>query len=167
MYEARITCRKLCDEENIKIYFNEEHVYFFASNEMNKCAVCDNEIVCSEFSSWNYDLLVFAVLHEIGYILLNRQSSYIDESAKDPCDYEFKNGFAREHECWNFAIMKYMEKFGQNIGIKHGRYMVDCLSTYLPNFTPGKDNGYSELSRCAIEEEKRWFWCPIKEKIID
>ena len=160
--EAKETCKKICDAYRINISFDDKYGNF--GPDRNMCA-CHTSIECAKFNEWNYDLLVIAVLHELGHIKGETPRSdakklHLPEEFRDSYN---KNTFTREYDAWKWAIDKYLDLFRQNIGIKQGRYIVNCLKTYLPNYNT---YDYDVCDKKWFEEKNGRFWCPIKKKVI-
>ena len=148
---AKIVCKKLCDEHGVKIYFDDEFGNFGSSWNQSSFG---GSIECSRFNDWNGDLLLFAVMHELGH----RHYGGIKKFGR-------MNGFVREFMCWKYAIKLYMETFGVNISIKQARYMMDCLNSYIPDYNKKRANDYNCMSSDYINQIESTFWCPISKKV--
>lgn len=161
MNSAKELCKRLCKEHKLKISFDDKWKNFGKST-YNECALCNDYVECSRFNDWNYDLLVFAVMHEIGHFIWNSNAIGRKEQNLEiyPFYTEMKNGFAREFEAWNYAIEIFNSTFKRNISIKQARFMMDCLSSYLPNY-----NKYT-ITKQGISETETHFWCPMKKKVL-
>ena len=127
---AKAFCKKLCVDRKVQITFNDALGNF--GGTWNQSATGYSIIKCSKFNDWNGDLLVFAVMHELGH----RHYDGVEEFGQ-------KNGFVREFICWKYAIELYMETFGVNISIKQARYMMDCLDSYIPDYNEKRTNDYN------------------------
>lgn len=159
MDESKAICKMLCKHFKIPhITFDDKYKNF--GPRYNQCACCKDDIDCGYFNTWNYDLLVFAVLHEIGHFMDAEYQRQIPESMEEPTDPNNRNGFVNEFSAWQFAIDNYNRTFKQNISIKQGRYMINCLSSYLPNY-----NTY-DRSNDGVSESETSFWCPMRKKIV-
>lgn len=161
MKEAKEICRKLCKEHKLKISFDDKWKNF-THREYNSAALGDNYVQCSKFRDWNYDLLIFAVMHEIGHsVWINNEIGRKKQKLEIfPFYTEMKNGFAREFEAWNYAIELFNSTFRRNISIKQARYMMDCLNSYIPDY-----NDFTE-TKIGISENESSFWCPMKKRVI-
>lgn len=162
MDEAKDFCQQICDMYGIKITFDDKYGNF--GPDWNQCA-SHSFIECSKFNKWNYDLLVIAVLHELGHMKgeMSRAEAEAQNIPEEYRDSYNKNTFSREYDAWKWAIDRYLDLFGQNIGIKQGRYIVNCLNTYLPDYNTFN---YKVGDKDWFEEKHGRFWCPIKEKVI-
>ena len=151
LVSAKTICKKLCADRKVSITFDDEFGNF--GDRWNQSSYGDS-IECARFNDWNGDLLVFAVMHELGHRHYER-------------DEEFgrMNGFVREVMCWNYAIQLHVETFGVNIGIKHARYMMDCLNSYIPDYNKTEANGYNSMGADYIIQVESPFWCPISHKV--
>ena len=147
MAEAQDVCKKICAAFCVGITFDDEYKNF--GYDRNEC-VCHTSIECAKFDTWNYDLLPFAVLHELGHM-------------KDTSTNANANTFAKELAAWKWAIDRYILIFKQNIGIKQARYMLKCLSSYLPDYNTFS---YDTSDKHWFEEKEGQFWCPIKKRVI-
>lgn len=136
MKEAKDFCHKVCKSFNINISFDDKYGNF--GNEMNQCA-CTCNIECSKFHDKDYDLLVFAVLHELGHMIGERKNTCLDIETSP----NMKNRFCQEYAAWMWAINNYLIAFKQNISKKQAKYMMKCLNSYF--------------------KVKGTFWCPIIE----
>ena len=148
---AKVVCKNICADRKVSITFDDEFGNF--RDRWNQ-SVFGNSIECSRFNDWNGDLLVFAVMHELGH-----KHYEMDE------EFSRMNGFVREVMCWNYAIKLYVETFGVNIGVKHARYMMDCLNSYIPDYNKTEANGYNCMGTDYINQVESPFWCPISEKV--
>ena len=148
---AKVVCKKICADRKVSITFDDKFVNF--GNTLNQC-IYGKYIECSRFNEWNGDLLVFAVMHELGHKHYER-------------DDEFRrmNGFVREVMCWDYAIKLHVETFGVNISIKQARYMMDCLNSYIPDYNKTGVNFYNCMDEDYINQIESQFWCPISEKV--
>ena len=160
MKEAKEICKKLCKQHKMKISFDDKWNNF--SREYNSAALCDNYIQCSKFNDWNYDLLVFAVMHEIGHFVWI--SNEVGRKKKNleifPSYSEMKNGFSREFEAWNYAIELFNSTFKRNISVKQARFMMGCLNSYIPDY-----NDFTK-TKIGISENESSFWCPMKKRVL-
>ena len=147
MKQAKDVCQKICDAYRIGITFDDKYGNF--GSDWNQCA-CHSAIECSKFNDWNYDLLPFAVLHELGHM-------------KDTSTDANANTFVKEFAAWKWAIDRYILIFKQNIGIKQARYMMKCLSSYLPDYNTFS---YDTSDKYWFEEKEGRFWCPIKKHVM-
>ena len=149
---AKSICKRLCDDRKVRITFDDEFGNF--GDRWNQ-SVFGKSIECSRFNDWNGDLLVFAVMHELGHKHYER-------------DEEFgrMNIFVREVMCWNYAIKLHVETFGANISIKQARYMMDCLNSYIPDYNKTGVNFYNCMDEDYINQIESPFWCPISEKVM-
>ena len=146
MEAAKNFCSSLCKEYGYTIEFDDAWNNFGRDGEM--CACAGETIVCSRFRKWNYDLLVFAVMHEIGHL---------------QCDLKWaskRTRFVREYAAWSFAIELYTKTFVQNISIRLARFMMSNLNSYLPDYND------SVLTSDGIKESEHAFWCPLKSRVI-
>lgn len=149
VFDAKVICKRLCDEHGVKIYFDDEFGNF--GNTWNQC-IYGKSIECSRFNEWNGDLLVFAVMHELGH----------KHYARDD-EFGRMNEFVRELMCWNYATQLHVETFGMNIGIKQARYMMDCLNSYIPDYNKTGANCYNCMGEDYINQIETTFWCPISQ----
>ena len=92
MAEAQDVCKRICAAFCVGITFDDEYKNF--GYDYNKC-VCHTSIECAKFDTWNYDLLPFAVLHELGHM-------------KDTSTNANTNTFAKELAAWKWAIDRYI-----------------------------------------------------------
>ena len=150
MESAKNILTELCKKHCLGIHFDDEFGNF--GSRWNNCVLGDSYVECSKFDSWNADLLVFAVLHEIGH----------HEESANQTDM---NIFCREYTCWMYAINKHIELFGQNISIKQAKFMMDNLNSYVPDYNQKRDNGYIKCEDYIIEREST-FYCPLKKEVI-
>ena len=152
---AKLFCKRLCKKFNIsQIEFDAKWHNF--EGQYNQAASARDSIECSRYSPWNYDLLIFAVMHEIGHI----ENSKIRTEDR-PTNYANKHIWTREFECWHFAINLWMKTFNQNISVKLARYAMMNLTSYIPDYNSCE---YEMLDN--IEEQATNFWCPITEKTL-
>ena len=148
---AKVVCKNICADRKVSITFDDEFGNF--GDRWNQ-SVFGNSIECSRFNDWNGDLLVFAVMHELGH-----KHYYGDE------EFLRMNGFVREVMCWDYAIKLHVETFGVNIGVKQARYMMDCLKSYIPDYNKTGSNCYNCMDEDYINQIESPFWCPISEKV--
>ena len=148
---AKIICKKLCADRKVRITFDDEFGNF--GDTWNQ-SIHGKSIECSRFNEWNGDLLVFAVMHELGH----RHYEKDDE-------FRRMNGFVRELWCWIYAIQLHVETFGVNISIKQARYMMDCLDNYIPDYNKKRANYYNYMGADYINQIESPFWCPISKKV--
>ena len=110
---AKLFCKRLCKKFNIsQIEFDDKWHNF--EGQYNQAASAGDSIQCSKYSPWNYDLLIFAVMHEIGHIEFGRlQCKQMNEPNYEikncPSDYANKHIWTCEFECWHFAINLWMK----------------------------------------------------------
>lgn len=149
---AKVICKKLCADRKVQITFDDEFGNF--GNRWNQSSTGGSLIECSKFNDWNGDLLVFAVMHELGH----RHHEKDDEFGR-------MNGFVRELWCWIYAIQLHVETFGVNISIKQARYMMDCLDSYIPDYNKKGANDYNCMDADYINQIESPFWCPISQKV--
>lgn len=161
MDSAKELCKGLCKEHKLKISFDDKWNNF-GRDTYNECALCDDCVQCSRFKDWNYDLLVFCVMHEIGHFIWDSNARGRKEQKLEifPFYTEKKNRFAREFEAWNYAIELFNSTFKRNISIKQARFMMDCLNSYIPNYN---DYKHTKDGICEMESS---FWCPMRKRII-
>ena len=150
MESAKNLLTDLCKKHGLGIHFDDEFGNF--GSKWNSCALASDYVECSRFNSWNYDLLVFAVLHEIGH----------HEESANQTDM---NIFCREYACWMYAIDRYIGLFGQNISVKQAKFMLDNLNSYVPNYNQNRNNDYNTSEDSIIEREST-FYCPLKKEVI-
>lgn len=146
MDAAKKFCKNLCKKYGYKIDFDDKWKNFYPDWE--KCACAGDSIDCARFCNWNYDLLVFAVMHEIGHL---------------QCKSEWarrRTRFAAEFDAWHFAIDLYADTFNQNISIKMARFMMNNLNSYIPDYNT------FHLTKDGIHESESTFWCPLKSRVI-
>ena len=148
---AKNICKKLCDEHHVGISFDDKFGNF--GDRWNQSSYC-SYIDCARFNDWNGDLLVFAVMHELGHRHYERDG-----------EFGRMNGFVREVMCWDYAIKLHVETFGVNIGVKQARYMMDCLNSYIPDYNKTGANFYNCMGADYINQIESPFWCPISEKV--
>ena len=67
MDEAKSICTSICTDFGVEVFFDNKWKNYLPG-EYNKSA-CSDSIDCAFYQDWNYDLLVFAVLHELGHIV--------------------------------------------------------------------------------------------------
>lgn len=147
MEEVKTFCKELCKQHKIKIYFDDKFKNF--CHDYHRC-VCTNEhIECSKFYDYNYDILLIAVLHELGHILGSTEKT------------NKKNVFSREYEAWNWAIEKHIELFNRNISVKQARYIMYCLNSYLPDYNSWE---LDMTNKDVLTERETYFWCPLTKK---
>lgn len=161
MTEAKELCISICEENDVKITFDDKWKNY--GSQLNSSSTGgDNKIDCSIFSDFNHDLLVFAVLHELGHIHADRYIKVRKNNnvKTEEWDTENRTIFSREFEAWDFAIKEHNRIFGQNISIKMARFMMDCLGSYIPDY-----NGYM-TTKDGKHEAECSFWCPMKKRII-
>lgn len=147
MPEAQEVCKKICAAFCVSITFDDKYKNF--GNNYNEC-VCHTAVECAKFDVWNYDLLPFAVLHELGHM----------KDASIDCK---TNAFTKELAAWKWAVDYYRTIFKQNIGIKQARYMMQCLNSYLPDYNTFS---YDKSNKHWFKEKEGRFWCPIKKHVI-
>lgn len=151
----------ICKQREIDITFNDKYKNF--SGILNQCCCAGNDIECSKFSDHNHDLLVFAVLHELGHIDSDKHYTLQKEFVKPPYDAADDwnmHTFGREFKAWDYAITEFNRLFNRNISIKMARYMTDCLNSYIPDY-----NSYRS-SKWGKQEVESNFWCPIKKRVF-
>lgn len=149
---AKAFCKKLCADHKVRITFDDEFGNF--GDTWNQSSTDGSLIECSMFNDWNGDLLMFAVMHELGH----RHYSGIKKFGR-------MNGFVREFMCWKYAIELYMKTFRVNISIKQARYMMDCLDSYIPDYNKKRANDYNCMGSDYINQIESPFWCPISKKV--
>lgn len=150
MNEAKAICRKICKQYKAKISFDDKWNNF---GSIYNQSCCGESIDCSKYNDWNYDLLVIAVLHELGHLIGIKKSLHKHK----------KNRFTHELDAWKWAIDAHIRFFNRNISIRQGEYLTRCLSSYLPDYTNPTINW--ENKGCRDEREGN-FWCPINRQTL-
>lgn len=151
MTESKLTCLSICKQFGVDISFDNKWKNYLPG-EYNRAA-SGQDIDCAFYQDWNYDLLVFAVLHELGHIV-----GYKEDELNDK-----KNKFSHELLAWHWAINQHIKLFGRNISIRQGRYMMEQMGTYLPNYN---DSTTDWTDKDVISEREGSFWCPIEGKTL-
>ena len=152
MDEAKSICTSICKDFGVEVFFDNKWKNYLPG-EYNKSA-CSDSIDCAFYQDWNYDLLVFAVLHELGHIVGWKNEDELTNK---------KNKFSHELFAWHWAIGQHIKIFGRNSSIRQGRYMMEQLGTYLPNYN---DSTVDWTNEDVISERENGFWCPIVEKTL-
>lgn len=173
MKEARSVLAEICHskEWNIEVYFDDKFGNFSNITENQAFYSSGEYVECSVFKSSRYDLLIAAVLHELGH-----KMAFCEKDSN-------KQGiWANEFEAWANAMRLHRKYFSRNFSVNQARYAMECLLTYMPSTAndkdskdnkENKDNKESEdsgnkhkVDKVMSKELLADFWCPMQKKIL-
>ena len=151
MKEAKRTMRKICKLYGVRITYDNKYKNFLPG-EWNQAA-SHNFVECAFYQEWNYDLLVFDVLHELGHLVGWKEEKYIKKKGK----------FCIEFAAWRWAIDAQIKYFGRNPSIRQAANMLNNMKTYTPAYeNPRVDWANPDV----VQEREGRFWCPIQERVL-
>lgn len=144
---AKTVLKAICDEQKIKIYFDDKFKNFWPDWNMSAC--CGDYIENAKFQEWNWDLLIAAVMHELGHMSVGK-----DPDRGNQCHW------AHEFAAWERGMELHRKYFRRNFSLKQSRYAIECLNSYLPDYNS------STKSDAGRKETANNFWCPMKKRIL-